>query len=412
MAADAFSERRPRADLWDVFVAVVATWASYHVPLVLLPDFVPPAQVRALEGAITVVFGADLVVQAARLRKSGMRSVRDGLGLAADALAAIPFTLLGGAPLLMLLRLLKLGRVAEVVERLGRGFTGPPAVLRLGIFAYWLGLTVHLVTCGFVALGGVNASAESDRYIDALYWCVTTLTTVGYGDLFPQTQAQKIYAIGVMVLGVGVYAFLIGNIASLLNRIDPVRAGFLEQRERISAFMRYHALPRPLRNRVLRHLDYRWTNRLVGQDTAMLDALPPSLRDEVMRSLHQRLLESVPLFRQAGDAFIREVALRLRPIVCLPGDYVVHHGERGREMYFVSRGELEVLAEDGTVLNTLGPGDFFGEIALVDAAPRTASVRATTTSDLYVLNKTMFERVADGYPDVTAQLQAEAERRR
>ena len=83
-------------------------------------------------------------------------------------------------------------------------------------------------------------------------------------------------------------------------------------------------------------------------------------------------------------------------------------GETGREMFFLSRGEVEVVARDGTILNTLSDGDFFGEIALFLDQPRTASVRAVIACDLYELDKPMFERIVSTYPDVADTLEAEA----
>jgi voltage-gated potassium channel len=223
---------------------------------------------------------------------------------------------------------------------------------------------------------------------------------------------QRLYATGVMMLGVGVYAYLIGNIASLISNLDPVRASYRQQREQLTAFMHYRALPHPLRRKVQRYFDYLWEKRLVVDEPAMLAALPPMLRDEVALSLKQDLLASVPLFSQGGNAFLRDVALQMRPFVCLPGDLVVRAGEPGQEMFFLSRGAVEVLGPDGTVLNTLHDGDFFGEIALLTDAPRTASVRAVAPSDLYVLDKAIFDRIVAAYPEVAAWLKREAERRR
>ena len=86
-------------------------------------------------------------------------------------------------------------------------------------------------------------------------------------------------------------------------------------------------------------------------------------------------------------------------------------GEIGDEMYFLVRGELTVEDAQGEVLATLGDGDFFGEIALFTGAPRTATIRATTYCDVYVLSEAAFRYMAQKYPEVHARIEAEARAR-
>ncbi len=198
----------------------------------------------------------------------------------------------------------------------------------------------------------------------------------------------------------------------MLNNLHPLRSAHVQQQERMAAFMHYRALPSALRERVQAYFDYAWEQNLVTDEDATLSELPPALRDEVALYLRRDLVRNVPLFRDASDAFAREVALHMRSFVCLPGDVVVRAGDHGHEMFFIARGEVEALAPDGRVLSTLRSGDFFGEIALVTADVRTATVRATTPSDLYVLTAGMFDRITVDYPEVAATLRAEAERRR
>ena len=115
------------------------------------------------------------------------------------------------------------------------------------------------------------------------------------------------------------------------------------------------------------------------------------------------------MFQDAGDGFIREIAFQIMPVVYLPGDYVVTVGEPGNDMFFVSRGDLEVVSKDGTtIFSTLKDGDFFGEIALVLNKPRSASVRAKTYCDLYRLDRELFERVLSHYPDVASKIRDRA----
>ncbi len=396
---------RTALNAWDGVVTAAATVAALLVPLSLLPGRIEAEHLRAFEIVFTVVFGLDAALRL-RLAARAPRGPHPRLAVALDVLATLPLVLAGAPRVWILLRALKLVRVGEIVRRIARTHAGWGSRLRLAVFLYGLALVVHAVACGFVAIGGAGL------YLDALYWSVTTVTTVGYGDITPHTALQKLYAIGVMLLGAGVYAFLIGNIASVLNNLHPLRAAHVQQQERMAAFMHYRALPQPLRERVQAYFDYAWEQNLVSDEDATLSELPPALREEVALYLRRDLVRNVPLFRDASDAFVREVALHMRSFVCLPGDVVVRAGDHGHEMFFIARGEVEALAPDGRVLSHLRAGDFFGEIALVTADVRTATVRATTPSDLYILTADMFERITEHYPEVAATLRTEAERRR
>jgi len=81
-----------------------------------------------------------------------------------------------------------------------------------------------------------------------------------------------------------------------------------------------------------------------------------------------------------------------------PGDIVIQKGHIGRELYVISRGEVEVLADDGKVVATLSDGAYFGEIALLTSSPRTATVRARTDCDCFFLDKADFARVLRDRP--------------
>ena len=398
-----FDRGRPlAAGAWDALVVAAATAAAVYVPLSILPGFVDPAQSGGVEWVLTALFTVDIGVQARRRR----RPTR--LGLAADVVAALPLIAFG-PPALLAARLFKLVRVATAMRAFSRRHVGWSSRLRLAYFGYWLALTIHLVACGFVWLGGIPPGPdEPARYLDAVYWATTTLTTVGYGDVLPETAPQKLYAIVVMLMGVGLYAFLIGNIASLITNLDPLRVAHLEQRERLDAFVRYREIPPALRRRIQAYSDHVWEERLVLDEEEILSRLPPSLRQDVALHLRRDLVEGVPLFHGASDAFLRDVALQMHALIVLPGDVVVRAGQPGREMYVLSRGTVEVLGADGHAIRRLSDGDFFGEIALVHDAPRSATVRAVTVCDLYVIDREAYERVARDYPDVASSLEAAA----
>ncbi len=402
---------------WDAWIATCATVGAIHASADLVLGL-PGSSGVVLDSPLSAMLFADFLVRVRRDRGKDAasradRSRRAG-GLLADLLSAIPFALLLGSTPFQLLRLLKLGRVAQLFSDWRSREIRRAAVLRLVFFVYWFALLTHVVACCWIALRGPEGSpGGGSRYVGALYWAVTTLATVGYGDVTPANDAQRIYAIVVMLLGVGTYGFVIGNVASILAHLDPGRAGFLQRMEQLSAFLSYRKIPPELQQRIGEYYRYVWRERLEHDEAQLLERLPPGLRTAVALHLKRDLLQAVPLFRGASESVLKEIALEMKPSLYLPGEAVIRAGERGREMYFISRGSVEVVAKDGTtLLGRLSAGDFFGEIALLFDTPRTATVRALDYCDLYRLDKELFDRVLTHHPEIAQQIRARATERR
>jgi glucose-6-phosphate 1-dehydrogenase len=127
--------------------------------------------------------------------------------------------------------------------------------------------------------------------------------------------------------------------------------------------------------------------------------------------INRDVLDRVPLFHGCDATFLHQLAMTLKPAVRGEGEYIVRQGEAGGEMYFISRGQTEALDGSGRVLNVLGEGDFFGELSLLLSQPRTASVRALTSCDLFVLDQADLKRVLKSHAELAAALRENARSR-
>jgi CRP-like cAMP-binding protein len=122
------------------------------------------------------------------------------------------------------------------------------------------------------------------------------------------------------------------------------------------------------------------------------------------------LIRSVPLFTHCTRAELAEVSKIADEIDVPEGKDLTREGDRGREFFVLLEGNANVK-QGGRKVNALGPGDFFGEIALVSRSPRTATVTTTTPARLLVITATSFQSLLAHQPKIQLRvLEALADR--
>ncbi len=122
------------------------------------------------------------------------------------------------------------------------------------------------------------------------------------------------------------------------------------------------------------------------------------------------LIGRVPLFRALTPERLAPIAAQLRPDLAVPGERVIRRGDRGLRMYFLVSGDVTVRTDDQRHI-TLGPGSFFGEMALLSRAPRNADVLAQGFCHLLVLEARDFRRVLRGNPALREEIESVAKER-
>lgn len=377
-------------------------WGS---PWVWLVWVVPP-----------LVLAADALLRWRRLGR--VRGMSPTLSL--DLLASLPWGLLAySLPLWPALKILLgwgiLLKAPGLISTLGRslGERVNPAVLRLLILVLWVFLAMHLIAGLWIAFAATRLPEDPVyEYVRALYWSVTTVTTIGYGDITPQTLEQTLFTITVQLFGAAVFSMVIANLASLIASLDLAKARHKERLERVGGFLHYKKIPRGLQAKVQDYFDYLWDSRRGFEEHRVLEDVPEPLKTDLRLYLHKDMIAKVPFLQQARVELVRDLVQALEPLVYPPEEWILRAGERADHMWFLSDGDVEVYAADGRLLAQLGPGAFFGEIALLDRSPRTASIKTRTYCDLYRLGRDDFEQILDQYPDFKNYIQELAAARR
>jgi hypothetical protein len=109
-----------------------------------------------------------------------------------------------------------------------------------------------------------------------------------------------------------------------------------------------------------------------------------------------RLLRNIDIFAPLPGLILEQLASQLQELHEQAGTEIVREGDEGDRFYIVAAGSVDVIA-DGRVVATDGPGDYFGEIALLKDVPRTATCRATSDVELYALEREQFLEAVTGH---------------
>ena len=284
-----------------------------------------------------------------------------------------------------------------------------PVIYRIVPIFVMMPLLLHMIACAWIALGSGTSGVEADKvleYVRALYWSFTTLTTVGYGDISAKTVAQMLFTCGVQVVGVGFFGFIISNVASLLARKDAAREHHMNNLDKVETFMKSHHIPDDTKNKVRSYYNYMWRNKKGYRDDAIVEDLPKKIQSELFFHINKPVLQKVPFLRDAKIDLVEELMTELEPRVYVPGEKIFRAGDPGDAMYFIYKGQVQILDDHDVVKVTLSEGAFFGEMALLAARKRTATARSVEFCDLYHLDKEAFDRVCLRHPQFLEHVHA------
>ncbi|XP_029039418.1 potassium voltage-gated channel subfamily H member 2 isoform X2 [Osmia bicornis bicornis] len=340
----------------------------------------------------------------------------DELGLDKDETT----TLIG---LLKTARLLRLVRVARKIDRYSE-YGAAVLLLLMGTFA----LIAHWMACIWYAIGNAerptlkskvgwldilandthqfyshnNTGGPSikSRYITALYFTFSSLTSVGFGNVAPNTDAEKIFTIIVMLIGSLMYASIFGNVSAIIQRLYSGTARYHTQMLRVREFIRFHQIPNPLRQRLEEYFQHAWTYTNGIDMNSVLKGFPECLQADICLHLNRNLLNNCRAFEGASPGCLRALSLKFKTTHAPPGDTLVHRGDVLTSLYFISRGSIEILKSD-VVMAILGKDDIFGENPCIypTVGKSSCNVRALTYCDLHKIHRDDLLDVLALYPE-------------
>ncbi|KAM4691882.1 voltage-gated delayed rectifier potassium channel KCNH4 [Rhinophrynus dorsalis] len=358
-----------------------------------------------------------------------------------DLIAALPFDLLYAfnvtvtslVHLLKTIRLLRLLRLLQKLDRYSQ-YSAMVLTLLMSMFA----LLAHWMACVWYVIGrkemesndpvtwdigwlhelgkrleapyinnSIGGPSIRSAYIASLYFTLSSLTSVGFGNVCANTDAEKIFSICTMLIGALMHAVVFGNVTAIIQRMYSRRSLYHTRMKDLKDFIRVHRLPQQLKQRMLEYFQTTWSVNYGIDANALLKDFPDELRADIAMHLNKDILQ-LPVFEPASRGCLRALSLHIKTSFCAPGEYLLRQGDALQANYFVCSGSLEVL-KDNMVLAILGKGDLIGaDLSSKDQVIKTnADVKALTYCDLQYLSLRGLLDVLELYPEYSSKFMAD-----
>lgn len=409
--------------LWVAIIFWAASFTAIEAPF----SFVFKTEIHLwqvwVDGLISLLFVIDLIHN---LRERKKLKIKDNLHhmhnkwsaslmLVVDVLACIPFDLvtyhLGHPDFFAAFRLLRMIRIIKIFNLL-ETITIVPGLFKIQSVVIGFLIVVNWIACGWILIYPMDGNTDvTSYYIRSFYWALTTLTTIGYGDITPSNNAGRIFTCFIMIIGVGMYGIVIGNISRVLASADRHKEQTREKISDLLMFMKHYKIPNGLQEAAITHYRHLFSKRLSDNDEKIIADLPHALQQEMHIYMKIKLISNIPIFQNCPHECLKDISTHLEQIYSSPGEMIITIGDIGEEMFIISHGNVDVILESGERVATIHDGQIFGEIALLKETTRPANIQSQTYCDLYKLTKKNFNQIIKRYPILLHNIEATTQRR-
>jgi len=340
-----------------------------------------------------------------------------------------------------LLKLVKLMKPRNVVEHLSEksdivyDFAQAKVVQlmrRNSRVLFYMLLLSHWMACGMKLVDSNWLSSYQNvggnlwpEYMAAIYWAMTTLTTVGYGDITPSSDAERAYSTVMMIIGGSFYGYVVGAISSVVSGMDLNAEAYNQRMDLISAWLDHHSFPMKKKRTLHRYFKHYLSKKSAISETQVFEDLPHELQKEAGEYIIHENVKHNPIFDGLGIGCVVQLQSILRKVTLEYGACIATRGEVGIAMYIVFLGSLEMLGGDAdeelhddalektrsreqarrSQSRLIVPGQSFGEELLLGLAEHYEyTVKATEKCELEMIRQDEFLKVFSLFPNALERM--------
>ena len=278
-------------------------------------------------------------------------------------------------------------------------------------------LVVHLFACIFYLSAFLSKSPDTwitilgwsyltppQLYVTSIYFVLTTIFAIGYGDLTPQASCEVIVVIFIQLFGVTSNLLILSKLVEL-SLSGPVKSYVRETRE-FRDYLAFKRIPKKIREETTNYFQMRYDeSRGADEPAQVLRYLPDTLRTSLVLDQCRYSMMQVDLFRVASQNFLSAISKMLTPHAFIPGETIIKQGDVVPELLLLNSGILSISV-DGIEINKLefNHGFVSGEIELFIDKPREATIKAVSHVSGWSLSRLQIQMVVAYQPDLRREI--------
>ncbi|XP_027902867.1 potassium channel KAT3 [Vigna unguiculata] len=317
---------------------------------------------------------------------------------------------------LIMLRLWRLRRVSELFARLEKDIRINYSATRFCKLICVTLFAAHFAGCMFFWLAVEHKTPKHTwlgnktqdfhelgvglGYTYSVYWSVSTLTSVGYGDFYAVNLTEMLFCIFYMLFNIGLGAYIIGNMTTLLVHSSVGTFAVRDVFNKILQYANKNRLPGRLKEQILAHMQLKFKTAELQQE--LLEDLPKTIRSCIAHHLFRNIVETAYLFKGVSDYFITQLVSETKAEYYPSKVDIILQNEMPKYLYILVSGSLDVLKYNNgseQFLFELESGDMAGEIGVMFNIPQPFTVRSRGLSQVIRINHHHFKQMVQPFSD-------------
>jgi CRP-like cAMP-binding protein len=244
--------------------------------------------------------------------------------------------------------------------------------------------------------------SNETKYLKALYFTITILTTVGFGDITPFTYSEMILSISWMVLGIAFYSTIVSSISSLFSSIDSRRLLISEQINDIDRLGKFYDINskclKVVKQRISDHISFE--KRINEYEKSkIIRELPRKIQNTIIKSIYKECVTKIKFFVNKDFNFLIDFLPRLRYQQLAPRVVIYDKHDSSQFVFFLMSGRVSfVLGNQNLQFKSIVSGTYFGEIEVLNCSNRKYKVISEEKCEILVIPSSSFEEILMKYP--------------